>query len=324
MLLHGTIGAGSIATTMTDRTGKGWLSGGTNQRASFAEFETWFGDLSRRRRRRIEALGEEAAAESAGARLLPESHGASMESQLRAGVAAYLTQEDPFCLVRLSDSELALLGGGYLPPTTPADIDWYRFRGGLRPEAIELRPTFLEAVAGAELLGLQQNWKPITESSATLLTMLGHRLPMPNGVEVHLPYRLLVDGTLFRSLAGKSVALVGWLGPRLAEAWASRPFREAYAAWGPVDEVEIAGAVPTRPRTEGGATGDYEDVLRALDRLEYDVALLSCGVVAKPLAWKIRSDAGRTALDVGFVFNALLGDRERANRPVLKDVAWPG
>lgn len=89
------------------------------------------------------------------------------------------------------------------------------------------------------------------------------------------------------------------------------------------DWTRGSAMVPTRLRTEGGATRDHKVVLRLLDGFDYDVALLSCGVAAKPLTWRIRSETGRTALDTGFVFNALLGDRERTNRPVLKDVSWP-
>ena len=288
----------------------------------FADLGGWFNELPHHERDHIESLGTRAAAESVGARLVPESHGIGIEAQLRAATSAFLGQSDPFCLIRVSDSELALLGGGYLPPGTPQNLEWYRFRGGLGPRALELRPTFLQAVAGAELVGLQQNWKPITESSAVLLSLLRFPLPMPNGVEVHLPYQLLVDGVLFEWLAGKRVVLIGTFAPRLAQVWGWASFRKAYSTWGPVNDVEIVGAVSTTSRTEGGSAQDYETVLSQLERITFDVALLSCGVAAKPLAWQIRK-AGRTALDVGFVFNALLGDQERAKRPVLRDADWP-
>jgi hypothetical protein len=289
---------------------------------NFSQQDRWFGDLSRRKQRRIHALGAEAAERTAGARLLPASHGEELDAQLDAAVAAFSAQEDPFCLVRVSDSELGLVGAGYLPPATPMDIDWYRFRGGMGDGALALREPYLEAIRNAELVGLQQNWKPITEASATLLGMLGIDLPMSNGVEVHLPYRLLVDGTLFEYLAGKRVLLIGWLAPKLAAAWRTRPFLETYGVWGPVAQTQVVGVIPTASRTEGGAAQNYAAVLARLAEFDFDVALLACGVAAKPLAWEIRK-RGRTALDVGFVFNALLDDEQRSERPVFRDVAWP-
>ena len=49
---------------------------------------------------------------------------------------------------------------------------------------------------------------------------------------------------------------------------------------------------------------------------------LGCGAIAKILASRIQK-LGRTALDVGFVFDALLGNPARTERAVLKETKWP-
>jgi hypothetical protein len=290
--------------------------------AAFAGLDQWFDRLPQERQDEIWQLHDAVASRLGDPRVLPPSHGNDQVSQLGVGVARFREATDPFALIRLGDADLSLLGAGFAPRSSPNRFEWYRLAAGFGREALAVRGRFIEAVRGAEIVGLHQNWEAVATSTRVMLTMLGIPMPLSTGVEVHLPYRLLTDGSLFGRLAGKRVVLVGWLAPRLREVWGTAEFRDSYAAFGPVDEIEIVGAVETTSREDGGAAGDYESALAELRRHEYDVALLGCGVVAKPLAWQVRND-GRTGLDVGFVFDALLGNPEREVRPLLRDVSWP-
>lgn len=241
---------------------------------------------------------------------------------MAAAVDRFRRAQDPFALVRVGDSDLALLGAGFVPRSSPNRFEWYRLASGFGRTALSVRERFIAAVGGADLVGLHQNWEAVARSTATMLTMLGLPVPHPNGVEVHLPYRLLTNGMLFERLVGRRVLLVGLLAPRLRDVWMSAEFRRAYSQWGDSGSINVVGAVATRPREDGGAARDYESTLREVRRHDFDVALLACGAAAKPLAWELRND-GRTALDVGFVFDALLGDPEREVRPFLRDARWP-
>jgi hypothetical protein len=216
-----------------------------------------------------------------------------------------------------------MLGSGYLPSEHLGTFAWQSHRAGYNRQQLYLRSEYIDALEHAELVGLQQNWEPVRKDTAVLLSMLGIAIPMANAIEVHLPYALLIDGTLMSWLAGRKVLLVGTFARRLANVWKTDEFRDAYASLGPVDKVNIVGAVSTPSRTEGGSCLAYTQVMQEIQAYTFDVALFGCGLLGKIAAWRVRLQ-GRTALDVGFVFNALLGDPERNNRPVLRDLTWPG
>ena len=289
---------------------------------AFVELDTWFADLPASQQNEWLAYRDEIASATTKTRLLPGLHGSDIQTQLWTARREFELLRDPFLLVRVSDSELGFLGAGLLPPSAPQPIEWYAYRGGFGPDALPHRPAYIEAIRNATMVGLQQNWEPITRASSVLLRMLGFEPPLANGVEVHVNYDLLVTGRLFGHLAGKRVVFVGWLGPRLADVWRDQRFRAGYRRFGPMDRIDVVGAVPMPSRDEGGAFTGYDAARTALETIDFDVALLACGVAAKPLAWDIYG-MGKTALDVGFVFNALLGDDERTKRPVLREVDWP-
>ncbi len=289
---------------------------------NFLEIPGWYEDLPEPVKAEIKQLCTQARVNVDGARLVPESHGSRITAQLHAAKKRFLECRHPFCMIRISDSELGVLGAGFLPPTGSSPIEWYVNRGDFTKSVLPLRKVFIEAIQGAELVGVQQNWKPITDASVILLRMLGISIPMSNAVEIHLPYQLLVDGDLLRSLEGKRVLLIGGLATNLAKAWNTPSFRAAYKTWGDLDKTTIADVFQTHTKSQGGAVQDYGPLCERMLRAKFDVALLSCGVMAKPLAWKIR-ESGRTALDVGFVFDALLGGTERHARPVSRDATWP-
>lgn len=287
--------------------------------AGFAELRAWFDQLTEGERKHFEDLRRKA--ENVVDRLLPYNHGNNITAQLEAAKKRFLACKDPFSLVRIGDCEIGLLGAGVIPVQHDLETQ-FRF-AGLSRESIFLRSDFIRAVRETELLGLQQNWPEMGQKTGTLLFMLGMQVPPENGIEVHLPYKLLVDGTLFRYLSKKKVLLVGAGARRLGDCFSLKGFLDVYGFLGPLDEMKVAGVIETRTREAGGAWADYERVTQQAAKLDFDVALLACGGMAKPLAWRIANGLKRTALDVGFVFDALMGNEERWHRPILKDVVWP-
>lgn len=290
----------------------------------FDELDRWFTDLNPSEQEEIRQLKEKKVPVMPK-RILPKDHGDTMKAQLQAGKRKFLSEKEPFSFIRLGDFELGLLGALYFPFGNASNCIATMFsRAGYAPEALWLRRHLIAAVRESPLVGVLENWDTQRIETAALLAMLDCEIPLPRAVEIHLPYAMLVDGTLFSWLAGRRIILIGHLAPRLLEAWERASFHKAYEHFGPSSKIRVVGAIPTNSREGGGAWKDFNFSLRCAERLDYDVALLGCGSMAKPLAYEI-SKRGRTALDIGFVFDALLGERQdaRVSRPVLKDATFP-
>lgn len=290
----------------------------------FDDMPIWFTGLSPEQDLDVRAAWA-AKAPSVTGRLLPYQDGDTQEGQWRAGKERFLKQPEPFSLVRIGDFELGLLGGLFFPFGKPSNCYATMFtRAGYAPEAFPMRGRLIEAVRQAELLGLMENWDTQRLETAGILAMLDVEVPSPRGVEVHLPYYLLVDGTLLNWLSGRRVLLLGHLAPLLEDAWKRPAFHAAYERFGPSSKVKIVGSVPTTSRDHGGAWKDLDAALRSADRNDYDVALVAAGTTGKPLTYGVRK-LGRTALDVGFTFDAILGTRPEAmpGRAVFRDVQMP-
>lgn len=260
-------------------------------------------------------------------RLVPVEHGDTIGLQLEAAKKRFLELEakgDPFYLARIGDCEVAAMGCGYFAHTPhPLPRDQMHWSCGFEREFLGHRKELMQSFQDAQLLGVQQNWLPWRVNTIAIFKMLGWPVPHPNAVEVHLPYKMLVDGSLFRFLQGKDVLLIGGLAGELASAWRLPAFLNAHSRFGPLGKVKSIASVKTFRRGEqGGAWKSLGKVMEAVGKINFDVALISAAVPAKILAhriWKM----GKIALDVGFVFDALLGNNERKLRPALRDVTWP-
>lgn len=277
----------------------------------------WLDKLPEGRRRLLARRIEGTAPEEW---LIDANHGSTIDSQLSAGRERFLSLPEPFYMVRLGDAELALMASGYRPFLLK-DVDTCLRFCGLSRRALHLRSELLISLQRAHLVGLHQNWESVRRLTSVVLKLCGFRLPLPTGVEVHLPYRLLADGTLFSFLADRRVLLIGHLAPLLSARLRERCFLESNRFLGPIDRMIDAGSVGTKDRNEG-AWNDLDEIMQQARRHDYEIALVSCGAPAKLLCKRLFEE-GKTALDVGFVFDALLGDGERRLRPVLKDIPWP-
>jgi hypothetical protein len=291
----------------------------------FDRLDRWYTDLTLSEQEEINQL-KSIKAPIPLPRILPLWHGNTMSEQLLAGRSKFLSRKEPFSLIRLGDFELGLLGALYFPFGWASNgLHTMMTRAGYANNgSIALRRDLIEAVRRSPLVGVLENWDTQRAETAALMAMLDCPVPCPRAVEIHLPYSLLVDGTLFSWLAGRRVLLIGNLAPRLFEAWRRPAFHRAYEHFGPSSKVKIVDAIQTSSREDGGAWKDFHFALKCAKRMDYDVALIASGAMAKPLAYRIWR-MGRTALDVGFVFDALLREREDARvcRPVLKDASFP-
>lgn len=291
----------------------------------FDQLDRWYTDLTLPEQQEICQI-KARKVPALPARILPLGHGNTMEEQLVAGRSKFLSKKEPFSLIRLGDFELGLLGALFFPFGNASNcLSTMMTRAGYAGQgSLSLRWDLIQAVRRSALVGVLENWDTQRDETAGLMAMLDCPLPCPRAVEIHLPYSLLVDGTLFSWLAGRRVILIGNLAPKLFEAWKKPAFHRAYERFGPSSKVKIVDAIRTSSREEGGAWKDFNFALKCARRRDYDVALVAAGAMAKPLAYRIFG-LGRTALDVGFVFDALLREREdaRVGRPVLKDASFP-
>lgn len=249
------------------------------------------------------------------------------EDELVEAKRRFMEAKHPFHFASLGDAELALLGFGFPWKTNEISnrlraCGFSRLSGGLRQE-------FRTALKEAALLGLHQRWPPITEITARVLILCGFEIPAPNAVEVHLPYKMFADGSLFCYLAKKRIVLVGDKVRELNRRLHDAGFIEAHSFLGPIGGLNIVGIFETRAKAStvelaptGGAGLDVDRASEWLKKTDFDIALLGCGAVANILGYR-SVQYGKTAIDVGFVFEALLGNSQRDVRPILKEIKWP-
>jgi hypothetical protein len=244
------------------------------------------------------------------------------DEELEVGKQRLLSMKKPFCFTSLGDAELVLIASGYTYP--PQELAGRLHACGFTRGTLSYRKAFMDALRGSELLGLHQRWKPVTDKTYKILALAGFDMPPANAVEVHLPYKMMIDKSLFEYVAGKRVVLVGDKGPAIQAKLKDAEFVKTYSElFGPLGEMEVVGNFQTKAKgCGGGSWTDLDAATKWLMGANFDVALLACGAVATLLATRIR-DSGRVALDVGFVIEALLGHSQRSVRPILRDVKWP-
>jgi hypothetical protein len=275
---------------------------------------TWFSDLSPVEQAVATQEWQEAVRKDR--RILPGAAGASWTSMQSHGRAQFLAQKAPFAFIRLGDCELGFLSGG-IPNRRGRSLPWDMANAGFRREDFGYRADLLDAIRTSALVGVHGAWAPVEEDTAAVFHLLGLPVPLLSAVEVHSMYELFAKGELFDFLQGKKVLLVG----ALAEGLRTRLAERAYpAALGPPPHV--TGHVLTPPREARSAVSDIPRLIGQIGAHDFDVALVSAGLSAKILCHRIRHLMNRTALDVGYIFDAILGGAERTQRPVLRDIHW--
>lgn len=253
--------------------------------------------------------------------LLPHEHGKTLESQMEFGVKVFREFVDsgrPFSLIRLSDGDLAILSAGLFPLIREGvSIDELLVSSGMDRNGFEFRSLLIDAVTRTDLLGLQQNWNSVAKVTLASLNLLGINIPVPYGIEVHVPYSLLTKGLLFEFLENKKVLIVGSLAEDLANFLQDESLCKKYSFVRPLRNLSYIKT----PDKISRAYTEYNSILEKVLKSEFDVAIVGFGVYAKPLCVAIR-DSGRIGLDIGFCFDAILGHPARKLRPILRDINW--
>lgn len=281
-----------------------------------SEMLTWYDEAAEDQKKALIAERDRAAAVLSG-KTVPEQSAVRAEN-LRNGLLRFAdlaSSGKPFCLLRVGDCELGLLSAGLPSKSRGRDLTWDMQNAGFSRADIRYRTALLEAIVRADILGLHVEHAPFRDDTEIVFKLLGLPVPMPNAVDVHLPYELLRSGILFRYLRDKKVALVGALAPRLASRLMSSPPHGI----GPSPKVAYSVEIPDR-----GSGLAFEWIDKSVEAVQVygcDVALVAAGAAGKLISWKLR-EAGVTALDVGYVFDALLGGHERTLRPILQDIPW--
>lgn len=255
---------------------------------------------------------------------VPEG-GLGLRESVAESARRLVTMPEPFSFIRIGDADLSLLSGGFpIPRQGGASLDKELWFNGTDRGVFRYRGEMIEAVRSASLLGLMQFWPGVTENFATVFSLIGFPLPVPNAVEFGALAGALVLQYLFPFLMDKKVVLIGDKAERLAQAWNTKKFIDAYSMFGPVDKIQVVRGFLTGGRGSGGwkRLDEITDLLRDID---FDVALIGWGTPAKILAHRICTRYGKTALDVGSVFDALAGgDAANAReREVLNWTKWP-
>lgn len=287
---------------------------------SFEMMRTWYDRLSEPEKSDLDDLRRKVGDP---VQMLPPSHGETLEERLCAAEKAFFSQPEPFYFIRIGDCDIGLLNGGYPVVPQTDSLDWKLPMCGLDRRAFHLHEDYVAAVKEAHLLGVHQSRPKVDRETAVTLSMLGIPLPYEKAVDAYLPYHLLVKGSLFSFLQFRRVIFIGHLAKKLADAFSHANFLNVYKDFGPIKRIIVEGAIETSPREQfkWEEIGLVTELARSMD---FDVALLSCGAMSRILAhriWKM----GKTAIDVGFVADALLGTDPylRSQRRVLQDAQWP-
>lgn len=285
----------------------------------FMEMRDWYENLSPQEKAQIDEIKKKVGAPPRGT---PFSHGDSEQDQLRAAIGVFEKSPEPRCLVRVGDTDIALLSGGaVLFDDRP--VSKYLWHSGIDHRWFRFRPEFIEMAQSAPMYGIhtKQSWCYPATATETILAMLGVQVPNERCVVIGTSYYLLTSGTLFKYIEGKRVLLVGESAPRISAAWYSPSFIEGHSHFGPLEKTRIVGALPCAPRADQKDPGELDQIMEQVKKTDFDVALISAGGMGKLVAWRIWRDLKRTALDLGACFNALIGGHR--DRGIFNTVKWP-
>ncbi|MFC4099615.1 GT-D fold domain-containing protein [Paenibacillus xanthanilyticus] len=200
-----------------------------------------------------------------------------------------IESKQPYALVRLGDGELLTLA-----QDTVFDAETIRREGrflpyaGVTPPDLAARDLVAMAVRQANRVGV-----PVARRKHFQLLLhpvLRHHGIDPAGLRLTsstINYGLQQSGLLPHLLTGRRLLLIGDKAPALAEALVSRGF----TVTGIVSPVNGFAAI--------------DRVIHEASFIEYDLALVSAGVPAVVICWRLATEFGRVALDFGHLADAL-------------------
>ncbi|WP_274649447.1 GT-D fold domain-containing glycosyltransferase [Paenibacillus humicola] len=239
--------------------------------------------------------------------LLPE---VSLGQIVAAGVQAYLPQcyplldvngvfaemnsaiaeERPCSVVRLGDGELLALAQGvvYDAATIEREGRFLPYAGVVPPD-LAARDQLAQAIRHSQIVGVPQSRK---KHFQPLLypALRGHGID-PGSLRMTVStinYSLYQAGLLMPLLRGRRLLLIGNAAPQLA-----RVLTDAGCA--------ISGVIsPVR------GFPDIDRVMREARNAPFDLALVSAGIPAVVICWRIAAERGKTALDFGHMADTIV------------------
>lgn len=201
-----------------------------------------------------------------------------------------LASNSPCAVVRLGDGELLALSqdvvynarivkqeGGFLP------------YAGVQPPDIGARDQLAQAIRHAQIVGVplsrRKHFQPLLYP-----VMRGHGLD-PGALRMThstINYGLYQAGLLTRLLTGQRLLVIGNAAPELAETLT----RHGLLVSGMISPVK-----------------GFADIDRVMDEAHhavFDLALVSAGIPAVVLCWRIAAEQGKVALDFGHMADAII------------------
>lgn len=202
-----------------------------------------------------------------------------------------IAAEQPYAVVRLGDGELLALSQDvvYDGPTVQREGRFLPY-AGVNPPDLAARDQLALAVRHAGIvvgvpLSRRKHFQPLLHS-----VLRGHGIN-PSSLRMTtstINYGLYQEGLLQRLLDGKKLLLIGNAAPQLAHVLQER----GYIVSGIISPVN-----------------GFSDIERAMSEVQhavFDLALVSAGIPAVVLCWRIAAERGKVALDFGHMADTII------------------
>lgn len=238
--------------------------------------------------------------------LLPE---VSLEQVLAAGVEAFsphmhplldvgtvyeelthaIDHALPYAVVRLGDGELLALAQEHIydAQTLQREAPFLTY-AGLTPPDLHARDQLAEAVRHAQVVGLpksrQKNFGPLMYPA---LRHLGIPIGELRKTTSTINYELQQHGLLVPLLQGRRLLIIGNAAPEFAQS------------------LRESGFVVSSVISPVMGFADIERVMAEVRHAEFDLALVSAGIPAVVICWRIAAECSKPALDFGHMADQL-------------------
>lgn len=196
----------------------------------------------------------------------------------------------PCAVVRLGDGELLALSQGvvYDEQTVRREGRFLPY-AGVNPPDLAARDQLVLAVRNAGIVGVplsrRKHFQPLLHG-----VLRGHGID-PASLRMTtstINYGLYQEGLLQGLLTGKRLLLIGNAAPQLAQTLQER----GYHVTGVISPVN--------------GFPDIERAVAEAQGAEFDLALISAGIPAVVLSWRIAAEKGKVALDFGHMADSII------------------
>lgn len=222
-------------------------------------------------------------------RCMPLLDARQVFERLQAALAA----QAPCSVVRLGDGELlALAQDTVFSAEEVAAAGHFLPYAGLNVPDLGARDLLAQAVRSADIVGVPQSRRKHYHPLLHAVLRAHHiELKEQRTTSSMVNYTLQQSGLLTELLRGRSLLLIGNAAPELASMLSSGGYR-------------VSGVIAP---VNGFA--DIDRVIGEASGMSYDLALVSAGIPAVVIAWRIAAELGKPALDFGHLANFITSGR---------------